>query len=48
MYSLDLTLSDSPVWSNALIFLNKDLPVRIIIDLPSYMNKDNDLYDDNE
>jgi len=36
VYSLDLTPSDSPVWSTALFFLNMKHTVRIIIDSPSY------------
>jgi hypothetical protein len=48
MYSLNLTLSDSPVWSTALVFLNMKLTVRIILDALSYMNGDNNSYDDNE
>jgi len=35
LYSLDLTPSDSPVWSTALVFLNMKHSVRIIIDSPS-------------
>jgi hypothetical protein len=37
LYSLDLTPSDSPVWSAALVFLNMKHTVRIIIDSPSYI-----------
>jgi hypothetical protein len=37
LYSLDLTPSDSPVWSSALVFLNMKHTVRIIIDSPSYI-----------
>jgi hypothetical protein len=32
LYSLDLTPSDSPVWSTALVFLNMKHTVLIIID----------------
>jgi hypothetical protein len=32
LYSLDLTHSDSPVWSTALLFLNMKHTVRIFID----------------
>jgi hypothetical protein len=35
LYSLDLTSSDSPVWSTAFVFLNMKHTVRIIIDSPS-------------
>jgi hypothetical protein len=35
LYNLDLTPSDSPVWSTALLFLNTKHRVRIIIDSPS-------------
>ena len=35
LYSLDLTPSDSPVWSTALVILNIKHSVRIIIDSPS-------------
>jgi len=36
LYSLDLTPSDSPVWSTALVFINMKHTLRIIIDSPSY------------
>jgi len=36
LYSLDLTPSDSPVWSTALVFLNMKHTVPIIIDSLSY------------
>ena len=36
LYSLDVTPSDTPVWSTALVFLNMKHTVRIIIDSPSY------------
>jgi hypothetical protein len=38
LYSLDLTPSESPVWSTALVFLNMKHAVRIIIDSPSNIN----------
>ena len=37
LYSLDLTPSDSPVWSTDLAFLNMKHTVRIIIDSPSQL-----------
>ena len=36
LYSLDLTPSDSPVWSTALVFLYMKHTVQIIIDSLSY------------
>jgi hypothetical protein len=35
LYSLDLTPSDSPVWSTAFVFLNMKHTVRIVTDSPS-------------
>ena len=35
LYSLDLTPSESPVWSTALVFLNMKHTVRVIIDSTS-------------
>jgi len=35
LYDLDLTPSDSPVWSTALVFLNMKHTLGIIIDSPS-------------
>ena len=37
LYSLDLTPSDSPVWSTVLVFLNMKHTVQIITDSPSYI-----------
>jgi len=39
LYSLDLTPSDSPVWSTALLFLSMKHTVWTIIDSPSYVNR---------
>jgi hypothetical protein len=36
LHSLDLTSSDSPVWSTALVFINIKHTVKIIIDSLSY------------
>jgi hypothetical protein len=37
LYSVDITPSDSPVWSSALVFINMKHTVRIIIDSPLYI-----------